>query len=66
MNTSPITGYVVVLSYYDKSGNIAAFGPYSSSEAANVAVDALKLMPLADGDLEVLPLFGAPGSAGDR
>lgn len=66
MSNSPITGYVVVLSYYDNSGNIAAFGPYPSSEAANVAIDALKLMPLADGDLEVLALFGAPGSAGER
>ncbi len=61
MTASPITGQIIVLRFSDRSGLIAAFGPYPTEPAARVALEALKLMPLADGEMEVLPIFGAPG-----
>ncbi|GLY08305.1 hypothetical protein [Actinoplanes sp. NBRC 101535] len=59
--TSPITGYAVVLTYSDGSGILGAFGPYPTEPAAKDGRTALGQMPLADGDLKVVPLFGAPG-----
>lgn len=62
MAESPLTGYVAVLRYYDRSGNIAAFGPYPTEDAALEGIATLKQMPLRDGDFDVLPLFGGFGA----
>jgi hypothetical protein len=62
MASSPITGYIVVLQYTDRSGLLGAFGPYPTEEAAAAGIAALKLMPMVDGNYETLPIFGVPGA----
>jgi hypothetical protein len=60
--SDPINGYVVVMSYSDRSGIRGTFGPYPTEEAATKGIEWLQRMPMDDGIFEVLPLFTSPGS----
>ncbi|GAA0495042.1 hypothetical protein Ade02nite_19300 [Paractinoplanes deccanensis] len=59
--TSPITGHMVVMQYYDRSGLLGAFGPYPTWDAAKDAIGWIRELPMQDALFEVVPLFGAPG-----
>lgn len=50
------TQYIALLSYYDGSGAIQAFGPYDTEAAAETARDQLQRLPaIQDGRWEIIP-----------
>jgi hypothetical protein len=61
--SGPITGYMIVMQYHDRSGLLGTFGPYPSEDAAKAGIDWLEQMPMRQEAYEVVPVFGAPGVA---
>ncbi len=64
--SGPVNGYVVVMSYSDRSGIRATFGPYPTEDAAAKSIEWLERMPMDYGIYEVLPLFAGPGEWANR
>lgn len=50
------TQYIALLSYWDRSGIIQAFGPYDTEAAAEAARDQLQQLPaIQGGRWEIIP-----------
>lgn len=54
---SAATKFVLVRSYWDRSGAISAFGPFPSVDAALEAKPFFEELIRGDSTLEVMPLF---------